>query len=170
MCLYTKSKTPKVAKHDIVCYKIVRMFYNEINHAEPFRSMFYNHRYSVGTEYSAPGILNTEKQDYLVWRTGRFIYEKMYRVERGFHSFSRYEKIGEACTGVYDKEHEEFALKCIIPEGSLYVEGIYGDLCSERLKIVGWQQIAIINSPDSWHDKNPEISETNYDIAIKSYS
>lgn len=110
MCLYTSHVKPKVAKEDIICYKI--MYYKPRNVHKAI-SIYQGFRYKLGTLYKSELI-------YHIYKT----------VHEGFHS---YKNLKDAINkrlliSRYLKEIKIF--KCIIPKGSTYYVGIYSGVHS----------------------------------------
>lgn len=121
MCLIlTENSEIKVAKEDIVCYKVVRK-----TDLGLYESEFYIYPYTMGTlNTSVPGItINTFYHGISGCITG---YKPV--VETGFHSFTckkdAYEYAVCAANRMTNKIHM-VVVKCIIPKGANYIEGIY---------------------------------------------
>lgn len=138
MCLYATSKKVRVAKEDIICYKFM------IEHSEgkyrwmssPYRGM----AYKEGQAYEL-----AEKLNLLDFSEIVKVYP--YKVEEGFHSFVN---LSDALFFRNDFEvrfprlsvsqHTYVIVKCIIPKGTAYVEGLFLDwgnkfhsYCSEKI-------------------------------------
>lgn len=106
MCLYTKATAPKIAKKDITVYKKV---YLDGSGAlvSPYMSMPYkfNKRYKLGRSLAI---------------LGGSVYE-------GFHAYSN-KKVG-----FVNLEHFRYLLvKAIIPKGSEFVKGEWGEIVSNQ--------------------------------------
>lgn len=136
MCLYTTSKKVQVAKEDIVCYKVM-IEYSGVKYVwmSPYKGMAYEegHNYEL------------ERQLQLLDASKTISYP--YIVEEGFHSFAnlsdalsfrnvfmaRFPQLGA-------RQYTYVIVKCIIPEGTAYVEGLFIDwgnkfpsFCSEKI-------------------------------------
>lgn len=131
MCLYTKQTEPKIAEEDIICYKFYRR-YNEIL-ISPYQG------------FMAPEIgivANTELgKSYRSTDNGSYIHSFLgfKRVDKGFHSFKTLEEIKHEVNG-YWNNLGLVIFKCIIPRGSSYYKGIFGDryesYCSNSIKLI----------------------------------
>lgn len=125
MCLTLTEKSEiKVVEEDIICYKVVRKVCLGL-----YRSEFYAYLYDVGTlNASVFGVTITTKPYIIYQSTGQGIsgYEQV--VERGFHSFTCKEdayKYAEYATDRILGDINMVVVKCTIPKGATYIEGMY---------------------------------------------
>ena len=131
MCLYTKQTEPKIAGEDIICYKFYRR-YNEIL-ISPYQG------------FMAPEIgivANTELgKSYRPTDNGSYIHNFLgfKRVDKGFHYIKTLEE-AEREVNKYKRKYDLVIFKCIIPRGSSYYKGIFGDryesYCSNSIKLI----------------------------------
>lgn len=130
MCLYTKQTEPEIAEEDIICYKFYRRW-NKI--------LFSPYQESRAPEIGI--VVNTElEKSYRPTDNGSYIHNLLgfKRVNKGFHSFKTLEEIKHKVNGYRNLDLVIF--KCIIPRGSLYYKGIFGDryesYCSNSIKLI----------------------------------
>jgi len=141
MCLYVTSKKVRVAKEDMVCYKVMMEHYGDKGAwVSPYQGM----AYKEGCAYEL------EKQLQLLDSKFGNIKDYPYIVEEGFHSFANLSDallFRNTCEVRYptvsrgDGWHTYIIVKCIIPKGTTYVEGLYVDnwdnkfhsFCSEKI-------------------------------------
>ena len=139
MCLFIKDKNlkPKVAKKNIVCYKIIKtnnLYCNttksggEYRFITPFQGAFVE----LGMTVEAKG--TDEKPKDIYWWVPRRVKNKGYNnfVNEGFiHSFRTLEAAKKSFTlDDYTFTLSEdccYIVKCIIPKGTKYYEGIFED-------------------------------------------
>ena len=100
MCLQTKQNQPKIATKDIVCYKEV--FSLDVE-SEILTSIYQGFDYKIGELYTTEISISNDIND-----------DFYYEVNRGFHSWESKPRVRVGLTRV----------KCIIPAGSEYYEGI----------------------------------------------
>lgn len=131
MCLYTKQTEPKIAEEDIICYK----FYIRDNEI-----LFSPYQESRAPEIGI--VANTELgKSYRPTDIGSYIHNFLgfKRVDKGFHSFKTLEETKHEVNG-YWNNLGLVIFKCIIPRGSLYYKGIFGDryesYCSNSIKLI----------------------------------
>jgi len=120
MCLYTTSKKVRIAKEDIICYKILvkerKNWIFRIFHKPTYRAPFYNYyTYQL-------------KKRYYLFKSLVHVFttypEHPYMFNEGFHSFVDIQDakrmLSESCYR-YDKGWT--IVQCIIPKGAKYVKG-----------------------------------------------
>lgn len=112
MCLTirngTRKEKPYIATEAITCYKVVR--------GKKYITSEYKHfRYELGKLYKV--------------EMGK-IYD---RVERGLHSYTIKGLKSSSHKILYDSKR---AVRCKIPKGASYYIGRYGDLVSNKIKLV----------------------------------
>jgi len=139
MCLALQKPEIIVAKEDIVCYKVMIEYpRNNGIWTSPYMGMAYRegHSYELGKKLN---LLDSSKT----------IKEYRYRVEEGFHSFT---SLSEAlfflnafearypCLNRCSDASRYVVVKCIIPKGTTYAEGLFFDwgnkflsFCSEKI-------------------------------------
>lgn len=111
MCLIIESESnpkPKIADEHIVCYKVIELYNG--NWLTPFRSK----KIEIGKTYESK--LNCD-----------FVAYMEYSVDTGLHSMTDYNgarKLKEILTFVEPRRAYEI-VKCVIPKGSQYYEGIF---------------------------------------------
>jgi hypothetical protein len=134
MCLYADEETARPAENDIVCYKVMRRV--RCDNRCVLRSEYYGFDYRVGKSYLCHEF--SEEADRSIARYDNYV------VERGFHS---YMKIDEALSHAKDAYYYDtlVIVKCMIPKGSLMFSAISdGEYCSERIKVIGWESLAVV--------------------------
>lgn len=123
MCWKSKNLiSPKMANNDIKVYKILKVS------DESIVSPCFNFHWKLGTQYEANVCFKDAK---------RMIFE-------GFHSLRECPKSSlyrwyTTNTDLFVKLPGDRVFKAVIPEGSAYYENEYGEIVSNKLKIV-WQQ------------------------------
>lgn len=117
-------KCKEIAEKDIICYKeVIRTKDKNI-----YLSRFRKFKYEIGMHYYQTGT--------------KFIYEvEMFygrlNISRGIHSWVK-NPISKKFKSQLKKFHIDnyTILKCIIPKGSIYFKGIFGDYVSDNLIVV----------------------------------
>ena len=125
MCLITTKDIPEIAQEDIVCYKLYKLRDNKL--LSPYR------------EVVAPSI--NEVTNTVLDRACVFNYKGNrvnYSVSRGFHSYKNISNLKEELHfWTRFLAHSNVRIfKCIIPKGTKYYEGKFGDFpsyCSESI-------------------------------------
>ena len=125
MCLITTKDIPEIAQEDIVCYKLYKLRDNKL--LSPYR------------EVVAPNI--NEVTNTVLDRACVFSYKGNhvnYSVSRGFHSYKNISNSKEELRfWIHFLAYSNVRIfKCIIPKGTKYYEGKFGDLpsyCSESI-------------------------------------
>lgn len=161
MCLETKTLIPRVATHDIICYKILN---------EKLESLFLGFRYKTNIVYKILlketlfALIQAHKQKtHKYWTTIKWAYNmhlkyhfflynifkliatssKHYKLEKGF--FHSYQDLDTAILtkSYYRSVMPEMGdklviMKCIIPKGSFYYTSVppVKELCSTKIKIL----------------------------------
>lgn len=124
MCLYVNNKKVRVAKKDIVCYKIVikerKKWIYRIFHKPTYRAPFYNYyTYQLKKRYCLRNCLNHH-----VFTTYP---EHQYTVSVGFHSFVDIQDAKRMLSRLYDvygnRGRRQTIVQCVIPKGAEYVKG-----------------------------------------------
>ena len=141
MCLHVNADTKiKVAKEDIVCYKVIIEDFESDGMCiwrSPYQGMIYEkgHVYILGEQLK---LLQSSHKKY------------PYRIEEGFHSFTN---LSDALVFLNSFEAEcismgmnfkSIIVKCTIPKGTTYVEGLFyscgtrfHSFCSEKIVCEG---------------------------------
>lgn len=125
MCLITTKNIPEIAQEDIVCYKLYKLRDNKL--LSPYR------------EVVAPNI--NEVTNTVLDRACVFSYKGNhvnYSVSRGFHSYKNISNSKEELRfWIHFLAYSNVRIfKCIIPKGTKYYEGKFGDFpsyCSESI-------------------------------------
>lgn len=125
MCLITTKDIPEIAQEDIVCYKLYKLRDNKL--LSPYR------------EVVAPNI--NEVTNTVLDRACVFSYKGNhvnYSVSRGFHSYKNISNSKEELRfWIHFLAYSNVRIfKCIIPKGTKYYEGKFGDFpsyCSESI-------------------------------------
>ena len=141
MCLFVDSKKVRVAKKNMVCYKVMVEYSGDNGRwMSPYQGMTYKegHAYELGEQLQ---LLDGSK----------IIKRYSYMVEKRFHSFTN---VSDALYFLnefgarYPRPNPNRApdaslyviVKCVIPEGTEYVEGLFTDryntfpsFCSEKI-------------------------------------
>lgn len=134
MCLIVeKSKKVKVAKENIICYKLLK---------KDLRSSIQNFQYELGREYETSlskvdcGNLSSHWNwcDQDSADAYQDIMELCYAYQQGFHSYKTKKRAGWECSYYYISSF--LLYKCTIPKGSEYIEDATGLICSNRIIIV----------------------------------
>lgn len=124
MCLSTLQKKPKIAEKDIICYKIMYPLNNGI-----YRSIYYQMNYKLNTLYktSMKRSLLTNCYDFKASvDTDNYPKKSVRYIGQGFHSAKTRKRLGD----IWDSAR---LLKCIIPKGAKYYEGISDLLVSDQI-------------------------------------
>lgn len=130
MCLYLTEKSGiKVAKEDIICYKVMEKW------GEILASPYQNMRYKCG-------IMRVSETPITV----KHIFAIGSCIEEGFHSVSneqeaeRLKSVLQTYATLYNYDTQYVVIKCLIPTGTRYAVGFFSDfgesfdsLCSERI-------------------------------------
>lgn len=138
MCLITTKNIPEIAQEDIVCYKYYIV--EKKDGKEKLTSPYYG--------VSAPNLNKTvsTKLDRISSPTGFDIINDSayYAVQKGFHSFKYLKHViqdietwKDIRTRIEYPNYKVF--KCIIPKGTKYYEGIFGEVfsyCSKSIKLI----------------------------------
>lgn len=116
MCLTLTEKSEiKVAEENIICYKVVRKL-----HPGVYKSEFFGHLYVRAQ-------LNKMSEDILSITPSCIINDQR-TVEKGFHSFTCKEDAYKYKATRGNKSDVPYiVVKYIIPKGSKYIEGTYGE-------------------------------------------
>ena len=126
MCLITTKNIPEIAQEDIVCYKFyILIMEGDINYDK-------NGLLSPYQGSLAPTI--NKVTNTLLDRAYLSKYTAVYMVGRGFHSFKYLDDLIEELDFWLSFDIKIF--KCIIPKGTKYYEGKFGDFpsyCSESI-------------------------------------
>ena len=125
MCLITTKDIPEIAQEDIVCYTLYKLRDNKL--LSPYR------------EVVAPNI--NEVTNTVLDRACVFSYKGNhvnYSVSRGFHSYKNISNSKEELRfWIHFLAYSNVRIfKCIIPKGTKYYEGKFGDFpsyCSESI-------------------------------------
>ena len=130
MCLITTKNIPEIAQEDIICYKFYVLHkvkddinlpsYDKDGYLSPYQGM------------PAPTI--NEVTNTLLDRAYLSKYTAVYMVGRGFHSFKYLDDLIHELDFWLSSDIKIF--KCIIPKGTKYYEGKFGDFpsyCSESI-------------------------------------
>lgn len=130
MCLdLTKSQCQVlIAEKDIVCYKFV----NKVT--DRFFTPYRGSEIIIGETYTSELKLNFDNES-----VNNILYNEndiVGTVEKGLHSFKSFKSACKECQGKYNKRNR--VVKCIIPKGSSYYVGVFGDIsfASDKLKYV----------------------------------
>ena len=125
MCLESKTVFPKIAKEDIICYKVIDIkgysIYNR------------SYQYDEHKINKANGGFRLIK-DILFY----FFHKKYYFVGYVFgilHSFA-FKRYALNLLINLGKSDSYTVWECVIPKGSLYFEGYYNEYRSRKLKLV----------------------------------
>lgn len=139
MCMINPTTlTPKIAKADIVCIKVLEHAHNQRNFRTPFNEVpvlsenFYADKLDpstlldVGNRRSVSHGIHTYNlscyaDNNITTKTKMFLYG--YDFECG-----------------YDMGYDRWAIKCIIPKGTAYYENAI-NYCSEMIHILNWKKL-----------------------------
>lgn len=107
MCLYFKDPTPRIAKRDIKCYKLLHI--DEDGKYHPYFQKSYDVEFNTVLE-----------NDELFYKIKYAFYDNYYIAKGIFHTFQR-----KYLHRIRKIAHGKWILcKAIIPKGSLYYKGI----------------------------------------------
>ena len=119
MCLITTKNIPEIAQEDIVCYK----FYKLCDNDELFSPYQGSHAPAINK------VTNT-----LLDRAYLSNYRATYMISRGFHSFKYLDDLINELD--FWQSFDIKIFRCIIPKGTKYYEGKFGDFpsyCSQSI-------------------------------------
>lgn len=150
MCLYTKQSKAIVAEHDIVCYKLFFII-DELNKPDrtvkktgDITAVFrddYIYSFDKGTQKAVePDFVKN------IEYCTPFSYEIEYEINDGFHSYKTMKEAEDTAklfvheqTKMKDGKRHLALYRCVIPEGSLYYEGMSSwtkqGYCSETIML-----------------------------------
>lgn len=115
MCLRTKSKKPKIAKKDIICYKVL-----EVRDGKYYSPVML-FRYDLDVLYKSCG------EPHVTYNGSR------YEVDRGmFHAYTSKNTAYNSLLLVW---RGRCVFPAIIPKGSKYYIGICNEICSDEIII-----------------------------------
>lgn len=127
--MYTDQYRAKKALKDIICYKIVCVGDHKM---EGFKARYYTFSYEIGKTYTEQAWRNiaNAKSDLATYK---------WCVMIGFHSYTSY-------WTAYDNTYPGLILlKCVIPKGSFYFEGVDSTgekcYCSNSIKPIAYQTL-----------------------------
>ena len=129
MCLESKTIFPKIAKKDIVCYKVI-----DIENYSVFNR---NYQYNEHKINKAIGGFMLIK--YILFYFFHFFYKKPYIFIRYYSGILHSFKSKDYTLNLFNnlRKDESYTIwECIIPKGSLYFEGHYNEYGSRKLKLV----------------------------------
>ena len=118
MCLITTKNIPEIAQEDIVCYKIYILIGDEL--LSPYQG--------------SPAPTINKVTNTLLDRAYLSNYRAAYMISKGFHSFKYLDDLIEELD--FWLSFDIKIIKCIIPKGTKYYEGKFGDFpsyCSESI-------------------------------------
>ena len=148
MCLYSKSKTYKIAEKDITCYKVMLIETSSWVLNSPYRNMCYFLDVKYQEDY-----FNTDKAS---------VDGETWILFRGFHSYINlsdalsYARNFNSCVTAQNF----VVVKCIIPKGARYYEGssyeVFSDdkeYCADQIKAVAWAAPISPGGHTRWHKR-----------------
>lgn len=126
MCLESKTIFPKIAKEDIICYKVI-----DIKGYSVYNRSYQYDEHKINKANGGSRLI----KDILFY----FFYRKKYLFVRYvfgiLHSFkSKYFALN--LFNNLRKDESYTIWECVIPKGSLYFEGYYNEYGSRKLKLV----------------------------------
>ena len=124
MCLDTHWQKAKVAKQDIICYKIVTR--GRGMRRGTYKSYWREYKYSLGGYYHEPCFMpDLEGRESRTQIEGK----PTFFCDYGFHSYSR------GAGHLFG--HGDVLIKCVIPKGVRYYESTRGsEYCAEEIKVI----------------------------------
>jgi hypothetical protein len=137
MCLYCWRKNPKIAKKDIVCYKVL-LHLGEGAYITPYAERRLTLAEKRGqVDFVANGNKSIAKN---LIGLDRWYYR--YKVNKGYiHTFkNRKDAVEEMIDWRTTCKKTPYVFKCIIPKGTEYYKGTFGDVsksyCSDKIRII----------------------------------
>lgn len=128
MCLTTKQSNWLIAEQDIECYKMLEKWY------DTWGNPYYRTPYR---EWLVRGDIINGKEDFVANGVPHFspMYigsgHYYYQIEEGaIHAYQELSK-ARSEAGLWC-----MVFKCVIPKGTKYAVGLYGDICAEKMKFV----------------------------------
>lgn len=127
MCIYLteKNSTPKVARKDIVCYKLVEDVRAYGRYSKIAYTPFMGYCVSLGETYDAMGQRTIHEFDEYDAPHGCYTH---YFSEGGIHTFKTLEGVEKFCNGyshTYGIGCGCSVVKCIIRKGTEYFSGVF---------------------------------------------
>lgn len=127
MCIYLtkKNSTPKIAKKDIVCYKIVEDVHAYGRYSKVAYTPFMGYCVTLGETYDAMGQRTIYEFDEYDAPHGRYTH---YFSEGGIHTFKTLEGVEKFCCQysiTYGLDSTCKVVKCIIRKGTEYFSGVF---------------------------------------------
>lgn len=125
MCLYVKDYNPKVAKKDIVCYKLLRENIEYPSETKRYYTPFQDLKIILGQEVKAKGGLQKGTRKIFEWSSNREYRKLIYSgVIHTFKTFKDVEDFMLKFASQYDAKNA-VVVRCVIPKGTEYYEGIF---------------------------------------------
>lgn len=133
MCIYLtkKNSTPKTARKDIVCYKILENI-NTWNGRKYGYTPFMGCSVDLGETYEALGDLQVKSFDFKTWFETPFGCYETWVGEGAIHTFKTLDGAKKMFTNhrlrhLYGINRSCVIVKCIIPKGTKYFSGVFED-------------------------------------------
>lgn len=136
MCLYCWRKNPRIAKKDIVCYKVLIHNGSGI-YATPYMQKQLTLAEKKGKVY----FVATGNKTLLVNLNGLSRFFFRYQVSKGYiHTFKNKADAVKEIADWRCGKNPPVIFKCIIPKGTEYYKGIFGrtmkSYCSDKIRII----------------------------------
>ena len=126
MCLESKTIFPKIAKEDIICYKVI-----DIKGYSVYNRSYQYDEHKINKANGGSRLI----KDILFYFFDREKYPFVRYVFGTLHSFA-FEKYALNLFIRLRKNDSYTIWECVIPKGSLYFEGRYYEYGSRKLKLV----------------------------------
>lgn len=126
MCLESKTIFPKIAKEDIICYKVI-----DIKGYSVYNKSYQYDEHKINKANGGSRLI----KDILFYFFYRKRYSSFAYVFGILHSFASKEYALRLFINL--GKHELYTVwECVIPKGSLYFEGYYNEYGSRKLKLI----------------------------------
>ena len=122
MCLFPLHDRPKVAKKDIVCYKIVQKSSTKKNE---MISMYQKFEYKLNVLYTSDLDIPIIDDNCLVAV-----------INKGIHAYEEKRALNNELIYIRAFIIDALPIKCIIPKGSLYYKGANDEIVSNQMILV----------------------------------
>lgn len=137
MCFFVsgskKYQKEKIAKRDIICYKVFSSRgINGNQHGKYIRSYYRNFNYKFGIHYELDGYIDPRLN----------MNDEPYMISVGLHSYTSLEKAKKTIANEMGSYYKKIIIPCVIPKGSRYYHNPYSkEYVSDQIIIGKFNQI-----------------------------